>query len=481
MAASGASLIFADNFGEQVFLVTKPANGNSREIRDSILREYFGYTDADITELRQKSDKLFYVREDKEKDWASAAQVKKWKADLDGKISIPISQRIIDDITAFRDQRASFEIFKVGMFITDSSIKDEFSKDLDIILNKSGDQRISALNNLMVTIEGAGASRNQIYQALRFLTNESGYKNNPFLMIAFARTTIYNSSTTAISSSQVNQLQLSNAIKATNESLYNISAKNSLTKISKSEAAMINYWASDLYSKSNDENQAIQRRWIKRYLEIPDEERNLYNEGDIIEEVPIGATVLKTPSATEMQLREQQQKWAERQKMENDINNIGSPVPPSDPRSDEFFQKPTDKIEMKDSLVRQKIRGNPQGYVPKYKTVNVSTPVFREANIRANGMGAVVYILTEILRYKAANRRMSEIADYYNRRNWLLNQLEKEQRRVVPPKPERIKQAIVDVRKYGRTTVDFFVKRNIPTALRELEEMLEESYAFWKK
>ncbi len=482
MAGKGTSTRLANSDQETVFWVKKPASNSSREIRDAILRDLFGYTEAEITDFDVKKPGYFYVSDStKPKDWASFENVKNWKSNANGEVPISMPQYLIDDINLFREQRALSEILKTGGLITDAEIRNNFMRDLEHIFNSSGQKRIDALNNLMVTIEGAGTSRPQIYQALRFLTNESGYKNNPFLMVAFARTTIYNSFAPSIGSSQVDQLQLSNAVRATNESLYGVSGKNSLTKINKSEAAMINYWIGDLYSKSKDENQAIHRRWIKRYLEISDEERNLYNEGDIIEEVPSGATVLKTPSVTEMQLREQQRKWAERQKMERDINSIGSPIPPSDPRSDEFFQKPTDKIEIKDSLVRQKNRGNQKGYVPKYKTVSVSTPIFREANIRANGMGAVIYILTEVLRYKGAGRRMTEIADYYNKRNWLLNQLEKEQRRAVPPKPEKIRQAITDVRKYGRTTADFFVKKNIPTALRELEEMLEESYAFWKK
>ncbi len=39
---------------------------------------------------------------------------------------------------------------------------------------------------------------------------------------------------------------------------------------------------------------------------------------------------------------------------------------------------------------------------------------------------------------------------------------------------------MIEMQRYGRTTADIFVKRNIPMALRELEAMMEESNAYWK-
>lgn len=166
------------------------------------MRDYFGYTEVDIEALKLQKDKLFYISEDDEKNWASDKQVSGWKTDPNGELSIAVPNRVIQDLITFREQRASFEIFKVGTFITDVAIRDEITKDLENILSTAGSKRIEALNNLMVTIEGSGASRYQIFQALRFLTNESGYKNNPFLLIAFARTTIYKSETPSIGSSQ---------------------------------------------------------------------------------------------------------------------------------------------------------------------------------------------------------------------------------------------------------------------------------------
>jgi hypothetical protein len=73
---------------------------------------------------------------------------------------------------------------------------------------------------------------------------------------------------------------------------------------------------------------------------------------------------------------------------------------------------------------------------------------------------------------------MNDIAQYYDRRRVLQKQIENERRRAIPPKPERIKQAMFDIRRYGRATADMSVKRIVPATLQELEAMLEESYVF---
>lgn len=148
---------------------------------------------------------------------------------------------------------------------------------------------------------------------------------------------------------------------------------------------------------------------------------------------------------------------------------------PSDPKSTSYYQKPSDKLEMKDSLIPQKNRTNQKGYVPKFKTVSISQPVHKEANFQSDYIGAVIHVVTETYKYAAANRRMIDIANYHYKRRVLLRQIKNQEMRIVPPRPETIRQTIIYVRKYGRMTVDRFIKRNIPPTLRELEVMLQES------
>lgn len=64
MTLSGASLNSLNDLKDQrqSFRVPKPTSNSSREIRDAILRLYFGYTEADLGELTRVRDNLFYVR-----------------------------------------------------------------------------------------------------------------------------------------------------------------------------------------------------------------------------------------------------------------------------------------------------------------------------------------------------------------------------------------------------------------------------------
>ena len=364
------------------------------------------------------------------------------------------------------------------MFITDTETRQSVTKDLEIIFASTGDKRITALCDLITTIQGSGESHYQIFQALRFLTNESGYKDNPFLLIALARAQIYNGKMPSMVSKGYYQSLIADALKAANFSLYG-NSKSDVNKISRQEAAMINHWGSDLYGESNAREESLNRSWIERFLTMPDAERDEYEPGEVIEMLPPGAVVIERLSITGDKLRELNRKREEKQLAEDQINQMGSEWVPSDHKSSDRFQTPSDKLEMKDSLIQQKNRQNKKGYVPKFRTVSISRPVFGQANIQSDYIGSIFTVVTEIYKYAATDRRMNDIAVYHNQRRALEKQIDKEKMRVVPPRPEAIRQAIIYVRKYGRMTVDRFTKQNIPPTLRELEVMLEESYAFY--
>lgn len=76
MAANGLSLNSSGkhDHDKQMFSVKKPSSNSSREIRDTILRDYFGYTDADIAEVVKTNDAIFYVVNDNEKFWRQSTK-----------------------------------------------------------------------------------------------------------------------------------------------------------------------------------------------------------------------------------------------------------------------------------------------------------------------------------------------------------------------------------------------------------------------
>ena len=416
---------------------------------------------------------MFYVVNDNEKFWATIDKVRAWKTNAAGEIAVPIPQAVIENIIAFREARAVFQIIRAAGLITDAETRKHFSDDVETILNSSGEKRIKALDDLMVTVGASNTSRTEVFQALRFLTNESGYKNNPFLLLAFA-------SASASGSLNINQGAINNAVQAANNGLYGGSTKSYAVKIDRNEAARINLWAGQMYQNIHADNDAANRRWIERFLTMSDDERATYREGEIIEILPPDAVVMGVPTNNAQKLTDLDRKRAERLEMERQINQIGSENPPTDPRYNEYYYKPSDKLEMENAAVPQKQRIMADGSKrAKFKSVTSSQPVY-SMGLRADKAGSIVYLVLETFKFVGANRRMGEIAEYYSKREGLLKQVENETRRVVPPKPENLRQAIAHLKRYGRTIRDITVKQNIPFTVRELENMLEESRAFWK-
>lgn len=263
-------------------------------------------------------------------------------------------QKLIDGLNLIREQRASFEAFRVGMFITDAAVRKNITDDLENILLSSGERRLTALDNLMTTITATQASRDEIYKALRFLTNESGYKNNPFLLLGLAATNCSRSDTPIFRYTEVSEVAIAAAVKAANESLYR-NSKTSFSTINNLEAARINLWAGILYDNISNNEGAVNRRRVERLLSMPDTERQSLTEGDEIELVASGQTVMRSSSASEKQVRNLKENWNKQQQAEQAINEIGNEISPTDPKYD-YYYKPQDRLEIKDAVVPQKQR-----------------------------------------------------------------------------------------------------------------------------
>ena len=94
----------ANNNGVK-FKVKKPLSNSAREIRNAILRDYFGYTESDIKELDAKMPGKFFICVDGSSgnQEMTPDQVKGWMPDpADGMISVPLNDYWITNLTAFR-------------------------------------------------------------------------------------------------------------------------------------------------------------------------------------------------------------------------------------------------------------------------------------------------------------------------------------------------------------------------------------------
>ena len=140
------------------------------------------------------------------------------------------------------------------------------------------------------------------------------------------------------------QSLIANALKAANVNLYGTSQSN-INKISRQEAAMINHWASDLYTESNAREDALNRSWIERFLTMPDAERDEYEPGEVIEMLPPGATVIKPFSVFQERFKQADREREEKIKIESDINQMGGEWVPPDHKSSDRFQTPSGKLE----------------------------------------------------------------------------------------------------------------------------------------
>ncbi len=313
------------------------------------MTDFFGYNEADTKALDEQKPGYFFISDKRHPGkWATGAEVKSWAFNIDRTVQVVMPQKLIDDLSGIRDQRASFEAFKVGMSISDDETRQSATQDLENILSATGEKRIAALDNLMVIITGSPSSRAEIYKALRFLTNESGYKNNPFLMLAIAATTSAKSETPAFSSAAVNQSAIADAVKTANTNLYGNSTNKSLSTLSRLEAARINYWASSLYDGINANYEARNRRWIERFLSISDNERASLKVGDFISIANSNQNSVRAPYPSENMLQIEKQRQDEQVDQWNKTDLVGqdqSFTLPADHHQSDYFQSPNDTFD----------------------------------------------------------------------------------------------------------------------------------------
>ena len=458
----------------------------AKQIRNDILRNEFDYTDAEIADFNTAHPADWVIEDTRFKNqWATDSQVKGWKAEKDGLVPIVLEEPFVKAVQGFQEQRVSFEAFKVGMFITNAEIKKNLTEDFENILASYGNKRIYALNNLMVTIGSSPSSRGEIYKALRYLSNESGYKNNPFLMIALASIPTYKSDTPSFSSADVNQGTIANAVNIAYNNLYNNPAKSSVVKISRTEAAQINEWASTLYSNINANDQATDRSWIARFLKVDENERKNANEGDIISIALPGQNVARPQSNYGKDLENLKKDRAKTGQMWEEIDRGKRDVEPTDPRADNRTGTQFDETFNVKEQVWNRRDGSKPPEQSRPNTYTNQVQSSRELGSVSSGKlktaGGLLYLFFEYFKWQTFHTRMAAITKYLIEKERLEDKIGAENVYVVPFKPARIEAIIKDFRRNGRITASPTEKRLIVQTLDQLQSLLEESYAYWGK
>lgn len=309
-----------------------------------------------------------------------------------------------------------------------------------------------------------------------------GMTNNQFLMLALAQTTIYQTNQPSIGSAQFNQAQIGDIIKIADESLYNPQTKSALTKITKTEAAAINGLVGNLYSQLNADTEANNRRWIERFLKMKPEERDSYDDDDLILLTAPKETVLRSPTSNERRFDKNESEHKTQQESWQKTDNIGAPQPvKTDHRTGELFQKSTDTYEKEEWKIGKK-RGKDKGYQPKVSTTlqpNDYKP-YSVMNRTVDAHMAIFSLYLEAAKYQKFAMRMAVITKYLNEKERLEKAIRNERVRLKPPPPEITLNHIKEFQRYGRITANPFEKRQIGVTLRQLYMLLEEGYAYYK-
>lgn len=282
-------------------------------------------------------------------------QVRGWRPDSDGMLSVTFDQYWIKNLTAFREQRVVIVLSQSMGAISDAKVRTEVLGALEKILKSTGNDRIIALNNL-ITI---GSSNGSVSETLGFLIAQEGFSDNPFLLIARARLdTIDYPTKSGHGYDTLIQPLLLQAIKKANESFNSVAGTNYSPTINRTEAAYINRQAAWMFAQIGKDREFQERDWLARMYEMSDEERAGYEEGDPIRIVAPGVKVMSTPrplTEAEKLLELKKEEWRQNQKSWSDLDKSKAINETTDPRSTdrtEILPKITTTTETKVLLFR---------------------------------------------------------------------------------------------------------------------------------
>lgn len=343
----------------RIVRIKKPDNFDSKKIRDTILLNEFGFTEPGVVDFNGKYPNTYVIEDTNAPNiWAARKKVEKWVVEADGLVPIVLEDPWVNAVVAFRNNRTEVDVIWTTGFVTDGKLREELRTILTNLLTSFGSKRIEALKQLMLSISGFGKNRQEIYRSLRTLTNEAGYKNNPFLLIAFAHTTNYQSGTTSVGVYQSDYLAISMALKSANERLYDPSL-GGIAKLSREEAAEINLWGSKLYEVNNLQVDSIRRLWISRYFSLSDEDKKGIEPGNVIQ--------FFNPNAEDQSNRSRNLSELDAAQRGDPIDppppSSGGALPKTDDKNEELFQKKSDRADFKDAVTIGKKRTPPPGKI----------------------------------------------------------------------------------------------------------------------
>ena len=364
--------------------VKKPSSDSAREIRDQILRDYFGYTASDIKELDAQLPGKFFIVEkgDKSGKEMTADQVRTWLPDANGMISMTLNDYWLKNLSAFHERRVTIVINQAAGAINDSELRGKVTGYLQKLFSQSESERLTALNDLLNETGGSLDSSGQISAALSHLTDKAGYQDNPLLILVKANAALTEYRMKSGPGYDINaRTLLAETIRKANSNFI-FGSDQSPHSLSRVEAGFVSRYASSLYNQLGDNKEARERDWAARFYEMGDEERAALSEGDMIEFFsPV--TAMSKPQKTsdaQSKLEKLNENQAQTQKTWDVTDKIGSQMVPTDHRAGELYQSPTDKYDVR-KFRQERGRFQQSGKSLKFNVVMLNENPYSKANV----------------------------------------------------------------------------------------------------
>lgn len=475
---------------QKLYSVKKPSSNNPVDIRNEVLRKYFGFTDNEVKELTKSFNNEFVISNARNNKWITVSEVVAWKADIKGEVSVVMTEKVANNIKFFRENLIKGFVVSAVSNISDLTLRATVFQDLCDIINSFDQIRIKATSDLINDVSSSLKSADEIHKTISYLIHQVGYQNNPFLSLvnAYATAKVYKERSGPDYDSPVLNF-LSDTTRTTSQNFIFGDSMFPASNINRSEASFINRNSAYLYNQMGKNKEFLERDWMARFYDISEEERNALKEGDTIEFISSFApNAIGTPrplSNNEVKL--EQLKIARNEEIERQekLDKIGSQVVPTDHRNDEYFQKKGEGTLQGSEFENVKNRNpkNSQGkrnYSPKVKIVeSKSFNPYSNANVKVNGVGAALDLPNKFVKYVITLKRLEELTAYLQQRETLVRQIRNEYKYIVPPKPETIKLIKERVNRFGRTLVGENEKLQVRISLEGLDRLWEESNVFW--
>ncbi len=424
---------------------TPPSSHDPLEVRNTLLREQFGYTDEEIKALDTQPGspglRLFYDREHPERQLT--------REDVDRLVAS-------DGTVAFAIPAA--HVARLHEFIS-ARVHRETDANLDKLINGTPTERVQAALNLEQTARINSPEGERGLSETRRLIAQPANANNAALRLALAQ--MSRDRAAAFIGPQNPEQQYAEARSLTQEAVSLTNGRD------RTEAALVNRQAAQLYRSIGDEVQAQQRERIARFYEVDEKERSTYAVENMLiprwKPDPNGNPMMRATTEAETEQRQAEMLESEMEEPKVDMTH--------DPNELERNEARAEKVGTR-TVWRKS-----QGKVRQVTEVDYSNyPVNERGISNGEAVGGLPIIINEALEYVHIWRSAGDAARKLNERERLERNVTESTNYRVPPRPEDLPRLRADLERQLGASNNPQARQAITVVMRQTEEA---SHAYW--